>query len=533
MTRVPIENVGSIGIVQSTDAPSHSLPPGAWTSGQNIRFQDNKVVKFTGHKAVFDPPNIAPSWAIAIPTSTAMYWIYTSLTKASVYEGGVHADITRASGNYNANVTDVWNGGILGGIPIINNSIDIPQFWASASPTTKLADLTNWPVGMTAKVIKPFKAFLVALNVTKNVGLNEYPHMVKWSHPADPGSIPVTWDETDATKDAGEVDLTDVSAGIIRDGLALRDMFVIYKDGSTWGMRFLGGRFIFKLFNIFTTSGILAQDCVAALPKGKGHFVLTGDDLIIHDGQKIQSIVDRKWRKYLATNIDTNNFDKSFCVTNYAEREMWACFPTSGNTTPNIALTWSLIDGSIGVRDLSNISYIAQGEVNNTDIAASWNADLNSWDSDTTAWGGQLYTAFIRRMLACDPSTTKLYQFDTTNQLAGVNMASSITREGHPWLDVDSNGKPRANFGQRKIVTRIWPRMTGGPVNIRVGTQETPQGTITWSNSASFLPGTDEYIDPEPTPSGRLIAVEFSTTTDVAWQLEGYDLMIEPIGQLV
>src|SRR5258706_476813 len=81
-----------------------------------------------------------------------------------------------------------------------------------------------------AKIIRSFGPYLLALNVTK--GANIYPHMVKWGHPADPGSVPSSWDETDETKDTGEKDLPDVTAGVIQDGLPLQGNFYVYKEGS-------------------------------------------------------------------------------------------------------------------------------------------------------------------------------------------------------------------------------------------------------------------------------------------------------------
>jgi len=530
MVRVPINNVGAIGVIRDTDQPEHALPPNAFSSATNIRFQDNKAIKFTGHSAVFGTPTVAPEWAIAIPTSTSLHWLYASLTAVYDLDGSTHTDITRSSGAYTAEISKRWNGGLLGGIPIINNGVDVPQAWLTIAPTTKLTDLANWPSGVTAKVVKPFKQFLIALGIEKSSGASEFPHMVKWSHPADPGSVPSSWDETDATRDAGELDLTDVGSGLIRDGLALGDTFIIYKDGSTWGMQFIGGTSIFRTFKIFETTGILAQDCVAALPLGKGHFVATGDDLLVHDGQRAESVVDRKWRKYLSTNIDTDNFSRSYCITNYAQKEMWFCFPETGNTIPTLALTMSLVDGSIGVRDITAFSYIAQGPIDAASVGASWDSDTETWAEDSTIWGGQLYPPFVRKLLACDATNTKLYELDTTNQKDGSNITANLTRTGLAISGIDRSGKPTIDFTQRKLFNRIWPRMIGGPVNIRMGHQETPQDTVTWTTASVFTPGTDEFIDPSTPPAGRLLAVEFATTGNVSWELEGYDIEIELLG---
>ena len=539
MPRINIHNGGAVGIVKDTDRPPYTLPPEAWSDGQNVRFVDNKVSKFLGHSAVFDPPTVAPYWALAVPTSTALYWVYAGLAKVYVHEGGVHTDLTRTSGgDYSAAASLIWNGGILNGVPILNNGVDVPQFWATIDPATKLANLTNWPAGVTCDVFRPFKAFGLALGVHKSSGTVHHPHMVKWSHPADPGAVPSSWDETDATKDAGETDLTDTDAGIIKDGLELGNLFIVYKEGSTWAMQFVGGSFIFRFFKLPWSSGILTKDCVVALPpKGAqkqgsaGHFVATGDDLIVHDGQSIRSLVDRRWRRWLAANIDTSNFGRSYCVVNFAQREAWFCFPEVGSTWPSLVLAWNLVDGSVGVRDIADMSFMAHGPISETDPTASWDGDADTWADDTTLWNDQLFTPFVRRLLSCDPTNTKLFQMDNTNQANAVNMSSYVERQGLAIIGRDRQNKPIVDFSKRKLVHRVWARGAGGPFTIKVGVQEKEDDAVTYSSGMTFDPSSDEYVDVDPPISGRLITVRFESSANVAWTISSYDLDIEVLGE--
>jgi len=276
MSRIPIHNVGVGGI--NRDIPPHLLPPEIWSDGQNVRFQDGKVLKFDGHAAVFDPPTVAPYWVLGVPTATSHFILYAGLDDVYVWNGGTHTKITRGSGVYTGAAADDWNGGLLGGIAIINNGIDKPQAWNPISASQLLVDLPNWQATDLAKIVKPFKNFLVALNLT--VSGSAFPHRIKTSHPADPGTIPSSWDETDTAKDVVETELSDAQAGIIQDGETLRDIFVIYKDASTWGMQFIGGRFIFRFFKIFDSTGILTQRCVVPLVNGSFHFVAAGANVI-------------------------------------------------------------------------------------------------------------------------------------------------------------------------------------------------------------------------------------------------------------
>jgi len=526
--RIPIHDIGSVGIVR--DIPPHLLAPEAWSNAQNVRFQDNKVLKFTGHSAVFDPPSVAPHWALAVQTETDAFWLYAGLAKVfTVDQGGTHTDITRAAGgDYTGAAVDKWNGGILGGIPVITNGIDIPQSWSPVSAAQKLIDLPNWPAATTARYIRAFKNFLVALNITESGTAK--PHMVKWSHSADPGSVPISWDDTDPTRDTGEVELADSQAGIIQDAMLLRDLLVIYKDNSTWGMQHIGGRFIFRFFPLFTSTGILTNRCVAALPNASQHFVMTGDDLIIHNGQSIESVINKLWKRFINNNINPDELAASFVLSNPIEDEMWFCFAEVGSTLPSLAIVWSTKDGTIGVRELSEAVFIASGVVDETGVLQDWDSDAQAWDDDASTWGSRQFSPQALSLLQLDPTNTKLFKLDDTNQFNLVDMTSFVEREGLALVGTDRSGRPKVDIARRKLLTRIWVKGEGGPFEVRVGSQENIGGPITFEPAVTFDPATDEYVD--ASVSGRLLVVRFQSSSNVAWAIHGYDVEIEVLGEI-
>ena len=524
MPRVPIHNLGSLGVI--CDTPPEELPPEAWSNVKNMRFQDNKAVKFTGHGAVFDPPTVPPYWALGVPTNTTFFWLYMGQDKAYAFNAAVHSNITRAGGDYTGNVDNLWDGGILGGIPVVNNGVDDPQSWSPVDAGQLLVDLPNWPANTQCKAIKPFKNFLIAMNITLN-SVNS-PHKVKWSHPADPGSVPITWDETDPTKDAGENELSDVQSGIIQDGVQLRDMFLVYKDNSVTGMQFQGGQFIFRFFTIFSQLGILTQRCAVLTPDGARHFVATGDDIVVHDGQTAVSIIDKKLRRSLSNMISTDDFQNSFCVTHTKEDECWFCFPESGSTLPTIAFVWNSLDNTFGFRDLSEAAFITPGAIEETVTGNTWNSDGATWDSDMSVWGQRDFDPRLNDLLQCDPTNTKFYQLDNGDQFNGVNINAFLERTGLAIVGRDRQGEPKVDIGSRKLVTRIWPKGAGSPFNVRVGAQEIVGGPITWQVAKTFTPGVDQFLD--FTVNGRLLAVSFESNTQVNWKLHSYDLEVEVLG---
>ena len=543
LRRVQIHNAGDIGIVKETDAKDHAIPPEAWTDGKNVRFLDGKVKKFTGHDEVFAQMTIAPYQLLAVPYLDSSFWLALGLARVEALTGTAVNDITRASGAYEAISRGSWSASMFAGLAVMNNYVDVPQYWADAVATQLLQDFPAWPANVRANVIRPYKNYLVALGITKEYNTASeayYPNMIKVSHPADPGSMPSTWDETDQTKDALERDLVDDEAGELLDGKQLGDRLIMYKEGSTHYLQHIGGTFIHENKRIFDTSGILAMNCVADLPKVRGatagHFVHNGHDLIIHDGQAINSVVDNKMRKFLNANIDTNAYFRSFCITNLEAKEMWFCFPETGSEFCTLAATFSLVDGTIGIRELPGVSGGHSGIIDTGGSQEVWDNIDETWDSVAAnavadgLWDGRTFTQFNRGIMLADPTSSKIFRADTTEEFDGSAFTAFVERKGIAIIGRDADREPVLDFSHDKIINRVWPKMRGGPVDIKVGMQATMDGAITWSTPVTFDPATDTYIDPDPVPSGRLPAIHFSSTGSETWELDGYDIEMDVLG---
>ena len=501
LIKLIVQRIENKGVIQ--DVPSHTLPLGYWSSCTNIRFNDGYAQKFEGHSEPYGTPSISPYFLLPVQSETVQYWIYCGLTGVYVTQGTSQHNISGVT--YSANADDSWNGGVLGNQAILNNGVNAPQYWASVSPSTLLADLANWPVNTTCKVIKPFKNYLVAMDIDKAGA--RYPQMVKWSHPADPGTIPSTWDETDATKDAGETVLTQ-GGGYIKDGGTLGDTFIIYREWSTWEMRYIGGRFIFQFRELFNNSGILAPHCFAEF-EGK-HLVLTANDLIVHDGRSFQSIVDRKMRNTLFNDIDTTNSRRCFLAPNYDRNEIWVCYPESGQSFATKALIWNYREDTFGFRTLPGSRHIAFDVVDSTILGTidPWTGTIDSYSDIIDK---RLYDASKGRMLMADTSNTKLLQVDDTNQYDGVSFTATLQRTGITFDDLT----------RKKRIKTLYPTfeaISGTAISVRVGYHDAPEASVTWGSAQTFTVGTDYKVDFTSDNLGRMVAIEYSTTGDVAWK---------------
>jgi hypothetical protein len=525
MPDIDINDLATLGVVN--DVKPYMLPPEALTLALNVRYRDKALESLLGWEQVFGTPGVAPHFLMPIVTTATRYWLYSSLAKIYVYDGIAHADITRAAGgDYAAVNTADWNGTILGGIPIFNNGTDVPQFRANMTAGTKFANLTNWPATTRAKVIRAFGPYLMAFNVTE-AGVAK-PHMIIWSHPADPGSIPVSWDYTDPTRDTGNKDLEDVNSGVILDALPLQSTMFIYKGTSTWRANIIGGRFIFDFKTFLETSGILAARCVALTGDGTRHCVVTQDDMIWHNGNRVVSILNDRQRTKLFAEMDTVNYANSFLFCNPLASEMWFCYPTSGNTQPNKALIWNYKEGGekgvISFADGITFRNAAIGDVEG-DSSELWSDGLDDWSEDTGPWSE--FTR--RRVVLAGTDATKFYNMDRGSTRDGVAFTQTVQREGLAIVGRKRSGEWIVDHQVRKMFQRLWPKVSGAAVNIRLGSQELVDGPISWGPTVVFDPATSRVSDNDPI-SGAALAWEVSTSSK-SWRFDGYKATIAPLGQ--
>lgn len=533
MAEIEIGDLNTIGL--NKDQEGHWIPPEALTQAMNMRAVSDGIERIGGQLAIFGTPNIAPHFAMSVQSPAATFWLYTGSTlgldpagppiKASVFNGTTHTDITRTTGgNYNATETRQWNGTLLGGIPILNNGVDDPQYWSALSVGTKLTKLLNWPANTKAAVIRSFSNFLIALNTTE-AGVN-YPHTLIWSHPADPGGVPVSWDFNDPTYDAGRTALPDVNAGIITDGLPLRGHFYIYKEGSTWRMTFVGGQFIFNFDTFLETSGILAPRCVALTGDGVNHVVATQDDVIVHNGNTAQSLLTNRYKKYLNNVMDAVNYRNAFVFSNPYRDEMVFCYPETGFIHPNRGLVWNYKNGQFGVLTEIEVNFrnAAHGQIE-TGVPEQWDQGTSLWSDFDGAWSN----LSRRRVILCGTDDEKFYGFDdpTTTTHDGTLYTGTIQRENLALLGRKRTGEWIVDFEKRKMLRRLWIRATGGPINVRVGFTEQMGGTISWTAPQSFSPATQHWVD--FFGSGRAVSVEFSS--QLPFKLLSYKLEGEAVGE--
>lgn len=508
-TTIRVPQLGQYGV--NKDLSQHELPANVWTDASNIRFLDGACSQVLGYKEFYPGSTVVPLHVMPLVVGGARAWIYASANKIyTVINGPTHTNITRqtssADVDYSAAVNS-WTSCLIGGIPVLNNGVDAPQQWLL---TGKATALSAWPAGYTAESVRTYKNSLVALNITKN-GVN-YPYMVKWSHPADPGSVPVTWDIADATKDAGESDLSDGYDKIV-DGLVLRDSFMIYKESSVWRMDFTGGVYVYRFQKVLGASGALSKNCIVELD-GQ-HFVLSSSDCMIHDGQTASSILNKQTRRFLFRQINPAYSDRCFVFVNRLYNEVLVCYPSLDSSTCNKAMVWNFVDKTISFRDMPSLNHASNGAIDDTS-GATWSSETAAWDADTSLWDSN-FSSLTRSMSVMASGDQKLYLLDSGATFDGTVPAAYLERVGL------SLGTPETV----KLVKSIRPRIYGAlgtTVLVSIGQSDDPYSTVTYNAPVTFTIGSTINVD--SFCSGRYIAIKFETGTAASWRLDSYDLAV-------
>lgn len=512
LQRVEVKN--PTGIL--TDPNPSDVSVGSWTFGNNVKFRNGKATQSDGYSGVLGTPPEPLLQIMPFLSQNTPFWIGASATKLRITTGtGIWTDYTRTTGGaYAATQTNNWNGGFLAGVAILNNPTDIPQ---SLLPTANnFTNLPNWPATYRAKIIRPFKNYLIALNLTINSVV--YPTTVKWSSPADPGQVPFTWNPADPTNDAGENPLADTPGAIV-DGKKLRDSFIIYKEDSVYSMRYIGGAFVFQFQQLFDDIGMIAPNCAAEFD-GK-HFVVGRGDVYVHNGVQKSSVIDGKMKDFLFDAIKNQNIQSTFVVPDYNNTEMWICFAQSTGATStgfcDKAIIWNWVEDKWTIRDIPEIITAAIGVVD-PQSPDNWDSDPLGWDTDATVWGSQTYNPSKSKIVLNSNVDNKLYVVGESNTFDGASFTSYLEKSDI-YMDDDL---------KIKSFNSLTPHMRGnsGTVSFWIGTSMLQDNPVEWNGPYQFRVGIDHHISFRH--FGRYVGVRMEASSDQSWVLNGYTLEFTP-----
>jgi len=513
-----LSNLGQTGIAK--DAPAHALPPNTWSDGNNVRFREGQAENVAGFVSLVDMSSYldtiyqviysysgSDDWWTFIGTLSGTEKVYSVTLDGTIRDTSPVSGLSIAAG-------DPFTGGNFDGIPILSNgrgssAFYIPDIDGSGVATELQYDSTPTLLStkMKFKTIRPIWQHLFGLapelyGTVDGLAAGYYPRLLWWSDAADPGNVPGSWEASDPATLAGyKPDPFASFQGALVDMVPLGEDAVIYQEGASHLATYNGQRpVIVGIRTIFGEIGALAPNCVA--PVLKQHVVLTESDVVIHNGNSAQSILDSRLRRWLFANMDATNYRNSFVVPNYQGKEIWICFPESGQTYCNLAIVWNFKENTVGIRDLSTgTTYGGIGK-------------------QTFGTGSQTYSPAVHTLVTTT-SSGGIWRQEYQTSFGGVSPECYLERTSIP-IEGDSTAY--------KLVTRIWPEIEAdGAVDFYIGDHDTPTDTVNWQGPYSFTAGTDSNIP--VSSNGRLSAVKVVWANCATVRVNRIGLEYEPYSQ--
>lgn len=505
-----IANLGQYGMMP--DQAPVDLPDNAFSYAVNCRFAGGYAGRLGGEIQIYGTLGIIPLFVLPLLYNTTRYIIYPGTTAIYANTGSVETDVTGSAPT--GTTADKWTGDNFNSLAILNNQVNVPQYW-NGDTGTNFAAFPTWDANWRAKSIRSFRNFIVAVNITKTA--TRYPQLVKWSDAADPGAMPASWDEADPTTLAGEFPLADTQGDLV-DSLPLGGSNIIYKTDGYYEMSFVGGDSIFNFRLIDKNAGLLSQNCAVAFPGG--HACIGNGDIYIHNGGPSRSIVSERDRDYFFGNMDVDSRNFCFAAVNPGKKEVWFCAPDGSGTGCTFALVWNWESNAIGHRQVPNLYHAGQGQVDVSAISV-WDAFTDVWDDVTDTWNQLSYNPSEQRLVMAS-NDQKLYLPDRSQTFDGDNYTSTLQRTGLVL------GEPT----MMKMVKKVWPRFDaddGTVIKFRMGSQLSPESDTTWGGYTNYTVGTDHWVDLFCT--GRFLGYEITSLEGATWRVKGLTFEYDMAGE--
>lgn len=529
--KFPLVNKGIVKDVSSDLLPANGQDF-YWTEGRNIRFQNGQVSRMPGFKPVYRSNNItvhtssgstsgvyvAPVYNVRVTKDQDSHYVYCSHHKVYDFHNGLHYDITKADTDYGASEDYTWSHTHHNGFLILNNFQDTPQVWQPVDNNQKLIDLPNFPADTRCQVIRSYKSYLIALNIQDGMTLNE--NRLIWSTFSTPGELPASWDISDPSNDAGEIHLSDTPGPLV-DAVPLGDYMVVYKKTSTYLMQATGDDRVMTFKLVFPQVGALTKNCVAVV--GNKHFVVTVDDIIMHDGFNFESIIQGKNKRHLFNTINSKRAHISFVVPNYARNEVWFCYPKKNSLWCDEAIIYDLLEGTWTFRQLPNTPNISVGFIDVSSLN-EWDTYLNTiWDSARFIWNATNYNVNLLSLTMALPDKYGIFHLDSDGTLDedGIEMNCYVERDNIMIGELNDI----------KVVKGCWvvadvSSIGDSVVKVEIGTRMRKGDPIFWQGPFLFNSKTDNKVDFFAT--GRFFSIRFSTLANADWRLNGFELDVHP-----
>lgn len=316
----------------------------------------------------------------------------------------------------------------------------------------------------TCERVRAFNNRLFALNMKEaesNGVIRHYPQRIRWSNFANENEAPRLWDDLADLRDpednnnaegtlkalvngyAGYIDLADTQ-GDLMDVFPLKDYLFAYTEFETYvGTPTMNAYQPMTFKKLFNDSGILAPGCVCELEGGQ--FVVTQNDIIIHNGATKRSIATSIVKDKIIREINSINPAATKVYLHSDKKEVWIMYVPPGMPKDtwycSKAAVWNYEYETWSFYELPHLYCIALADPPNLEKSALWE-DYSATGKSPMTWEdiAKLRTPWqknfqnFRKRITIGGSRMKgIYQLDTgAYTWTSANVDTTFTPKEHP-----------------------------------------------------------------------------------------------------
>lgn len=490
-------NMGLSGL--NTDLVPWDLPIEFLTEGRNFRVRNNAIEASGGWVKIRTPAESDLGLSKALPIVTGPGDIALVAGKWGLYswDGLTYSHLYTHGSPVDASL---WSFARMGGIPIACHPQIGIFYWNPVRTATDATDAATicqflpydktekWdqPSIRTGNIIRQHKTFLFLLNLREN-GV-DMPDSFRWSHPAPVNAVPVTWDaeSADAQYFMAGIASLGANSGPIIDGLSMRDNFVIYSTNTIDLLQERGDvNLVWDRRQLTSYTGLLAMDAVCEV-KGS-HFLMTPEDIIINDGNSLQSIAHKRIRNdYVSKLVHGDRYKEAFVVNNLIRKEVWFCIATSQDLSRNVDLAYiyNWKDDSWAIRDLQPETLYAYYGPNASGIL-TWDVLKSQptplpWESGNMPWLTDKTNPFDETVMGISSDSSAFYDLDPgsyTGVISNVLKDTNLTTG----MKLVKTNIPLGDHRGVTTISRVYLHAQGScTLRIRVGSQDYAGSEVRW-----------------------------------------------------
>lgn len=272
--------------------------------------------------------NVWPTRQKAFRVTPENNWYHTAIANCAVFNTNTFEPLVKNFGDKEFKILPGWGEQTV---------VDAKGNWSVTD--------NDWK----CERVRAFNNRLFALNMTESDSggvERHYPQRVRWSNFATENSAPDLWDDLADLRDpednnsavgtlkalvngyAGYIDLADTQGDLV-EMVPLKDYLFIYTEFETYvGTPTMNAYQPMTFKKLYNDSGILAPGC--AVEVEGGHFVVTQNDIILHNGASKQSISDTIVKDHIIQEISSVNPAATRVYLHSDKKEVWICYVPPG-----------------------------------------------------------------------------------------------------------------------------------------------------------------------------------------------------------